>query len=67
MIGPKPKFIDSPYFVMEENNWHLKDGAPAEVVKEFNEYMEINDYDGIKPVKKSLTQQVNELIKDFSK
>ena len=35
-----PKFIDSPYFVMEMDNWHLKDGAPAEVVREFNEYME---------------------------
>ena len=35
----KPKFIDSPYFVMEVDNWHLKDDAPDEVVKEFNQYM----------------------------
>lgn len=36
----KPKFVDSPYFVAEEDNWHLKEGAPEEVVKEFEEYME---------------------------
>ena len=36
----KPNFVDSPYFVPEENNWHLKEGAPEEVVKEFEEYME---------------------------
>ena len=40
MIGPAPKFISSPYFVPEAGNWHLKDGAPEEVVKEFAEYME---------------------------
>jgi hypothetical protein len=34
-----PKFIDSPYFVMEVDNWHLKPGAPPEVVKEFDQYM----------------------------
>ena len=36
----KPKFADSPYFVPEENNWHLKEGAPEEVVREFEEYIE---------------------------
>lgn len=40
MIGSRPKFMDSPYFVMEEDNWHLKEGAPADVVKEFNEFMD---------------------------
>lgn len=39
MIGEVPKFYDSPYFVDEPGNWHLKPGAPEEVVKEFNEYM----------------------------
>ena len=34
-----PNFIKSPYFVPEFGNWHLKDGAPKEVVDEFNEYM----------------------------
>lgn len=32
----RPDFIDSPYFVGEPDNWHLKPGAPKEVVKEFN-------------------------------
>ena len=35
-----PKFMESPYFVPEFGNWHLKDGAPKEVVEEFNAYME---------------------------
>lgn len=39
MIGDMPKFIDSPYFVDEPGNWHLKPGAPGDVVKEFEEYM----------------------------
>ena len=34
-----PNFIKSPFFVPEFGNWHLKDGAPKEVVDEFNEYM----------------------------
>lgn len=40
MSVSKPKFVDSPYFVDEEDNWHLKEGAPPEVVKEFNEFMQ---------------------------
>lgn len=35
-----PSFIDSPYFVVDDAGWHLKEGAPEQVVKEFNEYME---------------------------
>lgn len=35
----KPNFVDSPYFVAEENNWHLKEGAPEDVKREFEEYM----------------------------
>lgn len=34
-----PKFMKSEYFVDEVDNWHLKDGAPEEVKKEFDEYM----------------------------
>lgn len=34
-----PKFLDSPYFVDEVDNWHLLPGAPEDVVKEFEEYM----------------------------
>ena len=39
MSTVKLKFVDSPYFVPEEDNWHLKEGAPEEIVKEFEEYM----------------------------
>ncbi len=34
----RPKFVDSPYFVAEEDNWHLLPGAPEEVQKEFDEF-----------------------------
>ena len=40
MIGDCPKFYDSPFFVDEPGNWHLKPGAPEEVVKEFQNFME---------------------------
>lgn len=40
MSTVKLDFTDSPYFVPEDGNWHLKEGAPEEVVKEFEEYME---------------------------
>lgn len=39
----KPNFIDSPYFVMEMDNWHLKEDAPPEVKKEFDLYMKAYD------------------------
>jgi hypothetical protein len=37
----KPKFVDSLYFVGEDENWHLKPGAPKEVQDEFNKFMEV--------------------------
>lgn len=43
MLGYMPKFLDSPYFVGELFNWHLKPGAPKEVVDEFNAYMEARE------------------------
>ena len=66
MIGGRPSFIDSPYFVMEEDNWHLKEGAPAELVKEFNDYMNSGNelMEGSdKPVKKSMTTQIDDMLK----
>ena len=39
MIGEMPKFMDSPYFVEEVGNWHLKPGAPEDVQKEFDAFM----------------------------
>ena len=44
MIADIPKFYDSPYFVDEPGNWHLKPGAPEEVVKEFQSFMEAQDF-----------------------
>jgi len=35
----RPNFIDSPYFVGDPGNWHLKTGAPPEVRREFNRFM----------------------------
>ena len=43
MSQARPDFLDSPYFVGEYGNWHLLPGAPPEVVKDFNEYMEQDD------------------------
>ncbi len=34
---PMPKFFTSEFFVAEVDNWHLKPGAPPEVVKEFED------------------------------
>ena len=34
-------FRNSPFFVAEPDNWHLLKGAPLEVVKEFNDFMEL--------------------------
>lgn len=37
----RPDFLDSEFFIEDENgNWSLLPGAPEEVVKEFDEYME---------------------------
>ena len=40
MSTAKLKFVDSPYFVPEEDNWHLTEDAPEDIRKEFEEYME---------------------------
>ncbi|PLR94133.1 hypothetical protein [Bacillus sp. T33-2] len=36
----RPEFIKSPYFMDEPGNWHLKTGAPEDLKKEFERYME---------------------------
>lgn len=38
MNAERPKFIDSVFFVMEDENWHLLPGAPDDVVQEFNDF-----------------------------
>ena len=62
MIGARPRFMDSPFFVMEEDNWHLKEGAPEDVVKEFNDYMNGDGLMNRKTVKKSFTAQIESLL-----
>lgn len=62
MIGSRPKFMDSPFFVDDLFNWHLKPGAPADVVKEFNDYMNQDKLEEEKPVKKSFTDRINEML-----
>ena len=38
-----PKFINSPYLIIDEKGWRLKGNAPEELKKEFKEFMsEIN-------------------------
>lgn len=46
MITSEPKFINSPFFIEEKGNWHLKPNAPEEIVQEFNEYMGLADENG---------------------
>ena len=58
MMGEAPKFYDSPYFVDEPGNWHLKPGAPEEVVKEFNEYMK-DDLNNSKKTAKTFSDLMN--------
>ena len=36
---PMPNFFTSEWFVPETDNWHLKEGAPQEIVDEFNQWM----------------------------
>jgi len=38
-----PKFFTSEWFVDEPDNWHLKPGAPKEIVDEFNAYMKAQE------------------------
>ena len=40
MTGEKPKFVDSPFFYVDKDGWHLKPGAPADTVKEFTIFVE---------------------------
>ena len=35
----RPSFWDSPYFIRDLDNWHLSDGAPEELKREFEDYM----------------------------
>ena len=64
MIAECPEFYDSPFFVDEPGNWHLKPGAPAEVVKEFNEFMKAqNDTEEDGRSEGSVAKTFNEILK----
>lgn len=39
MIGNMPSFINSPYLIIDEKGWRLKEDAPAELKKQFIEYI----------------------------
>ena len=43
MSRARPDFIDSEYFYVDDDGWHLKEGAPEETQKEFETYMSIPD------------------------
>ena len=42
-----PNFFTSEWFVPETDNWHLKEGAPKEIVEEFNKYMKEHDKEDV--------------------
>ena len=54
MSVQRPDFVDSPFFVMEEDNWHLKPGAPQEVQREFDAFMKNDtiDFSFLEKIKK---------------
>lgn len=35
-----PKFINSPYLIIDEQGWRLKENAPKQLKEEFKKYME---------------------------
>ena len=39
MSGERPKFFVSEFFYIDDDGWHLKEGAPKEVQDEFDRYM----------------------------
>ena len=41
MSQARPHFIDSKYFYIDEDGWHLAEDAPEDVKKEFEAYMSI--------------------------
>ncbi|AIE60152.1 hypothetical protein [Bacillus methanolicus] len=40
MPKKRPEFMNSPYFVDEPGNWHLKPGAPEAMQQDFDAYMQ---------------------------
>ena len=69
MVGAMPKFYNTEWFVGEEDNWHLKEGAPADLVEEMREFRKENYSDenvyGKPELKKSITDQIDELLESL--
>lgn len=60
MAGKEPRFTKSPYFVDEPGNWHLKPGAPDDIVQEFEEFMADDESTDVEEIK---TIDAKELLK----
>ena len=45
MIGIRPDFFDSEYFVMERNNFHVKKDAPKDIVDKMLDYRKKHYHD----------------------
>ena len=59
----KPDFCNSPFFVAEPGNWHLKPGAPEEMKKNFEKMMK-NDkikFSAIKLFQKKIQKKKSSL------
>ena len=41
MIIEAPNFINSKYLIIDEQGWRLKEDAPKELQKEFDEFMRL--------------------------
>ena len=61
MSSAMPKFFESEFFVPEVDNWHLKEDAPEEVRKEFEEWMkEHSSEDELDSYLQKYSEQFNE-------
>ena len=61
MSSTMPKFFESEFFVPEVDNWHLKEDAPQEVKKEFEEWMkEHSSEDELDSYLQKYSEQFNE-------
>jgi len=61
MVSKKPSFIDSPYYVSKPGGGYLKPGAPAEVQREFNEFMQGDEAEALEEVKKLNEEEISRL------
>lgn len=45
MSQSRPDFIESEYFYIDDEGWHLKENAPEDMKKEFEEYTKEKEFD----------------------